>query len=262
MRPPSKRSKILIIAIGVLLVLSFNFFQKEVKGFFYFISSPIQKALWWTGDNVSDFFETMTNLKNLKKENEELKLSLQALLAENTSLKEFQKENEVLREALEIGLSKDFRLSLAEVISQDIGQDALLINQGAKDGLLRGMPVVTQEQVLLGKITEVYDKFSRLTLISNKESSFDAEIPDKEIVGVIKGKGRLKIQLDLISQDQAVKEGDLVVSTSFGGIYPQGLLVGLIKEIKKSDIKPFYEIEVAPFFDIKKIKSVLIILDF
>ena len=258
----AKRKIILIIIVGVIVVLSLNFFQKEVKGFFYFISSPIQKNLWQGGDNVSGFFEGIFRAKTLEKENEELKLKIQLLLAENASLKELQKENEVLREALEVGLVKEFRLSLAEIVGKDIGQDSILINQGSKDGLSADMPVISQQKVLLGKITEVYESFSRVALISNKESSFDAKIAETNISGAIKGKGSFKLFLDFVSQDEEVKEGDLVVSSQLGGIYPKGLLVGLIKEVKQSDIKPFYEIEVSPFFDIKEIDSVFIILNF
>ena len=263
MRLPSKKNKILIIiVIGILIVLSLNFFQKTVKGFFYAISSPIQKSLWQTGNNVSGFFEGFFKAKDLKKENEELKLSMQQLLAENASLKELAKENQVLREALEIGLKKDFRLSFTDIIGKDIGQDSILINQGSKNGLSEGMPVVTEQKVLLGKITEVYEDFSRVSLISNQESSFDAEIPDRDAFGVIKGRGGQLLDLDLVSQDKEVKEGDLVVSASLGGIYPKGLLVGLIQAIKRSDVNPFYQIAVSPFFDLKEIDSVLIILDF
>jgi len=262
MRLPSKKNKILIIIVGILIVLSLNFFQKEVKGFFYSISSPIQQNLWQAGDNVSDFFGGIFQGKELKKENEELKLRIQELLAENISLKEFQQENQVLREALEIGLSKEFRLLFTDIIGKDIGQDSILINQGAKDGLSEGMPVITQQKVLLGKITETYESFSRVRLISDKESSFDIKIVESNVAGVIKGKGSFKLELDLVSQEKEVKEGDLIVSTSLGGIYPKGLLVGFIKEAKKSDIKPFYEIEVSSFFDIREVASVFVILNF
>ena len=262
MKLSNNKRKILVVIIGILLVLSLNFFQKEVKGFFYAISAPIQKPLRQVSNNAADFFGGLFQAQDLKKENEELKLTLQLLLADNISLKEYKEENQALRDVLEIGLQKDFRLALAEVISKDIGQDSILINQGSKDGLAKGMPVITQQKVLLGKITEVYEDFSRVSLISNQESSFDAEIPDRDASGVVKGRHSQLLDLDLISQDKEIKEGDLVVSASWGGIYPRGLLVGLIQEIKRSDVDPFYQIAVSLFFDPKEIDSVLIILDF
>jgi len=258
----AKRKTILVIVVGIAIVLSLNFFQKEVKGFFYSISSPIQKSLWQAGNNVSGFFDGVFQSKELKKESEQLQLRIQELLAENISLKEFQQENEALREALEIGLSEEFRLSLADIVGKDIGQDSILINQGAKHGLAESMPVVTEQKVLLGRITEVYEKFSRVTLVSNKNSSFDIKLAESNVVGVIKGQGGLKLFLDFVAQDEEVKEGDLIVTSALGGIYPKGLLVGFIKEVKQSDVKPFYEIAVSSFFDIDSITSVFVILNF
>ena len=258
----SKKGKFLIIVIGILVVLSLNFFQKEVKGFFYFISSPIQKNLWQTGDSFSSFFEGIFQGEHFKKESEVLRLRIYQLLAENASLKELEKENEALRETLEIGLQKNFRLALADVISKDVGQDSILINMGSEDGLSQDMPVITSQNVLVGKITEIYKSFSYISLISNKQSSFDAKISDTKIAGLIKGKGNLNLELNLISKDEDVKQGDLVVSTVLGGIYPKGVLVGLIEEVEMSDIQPFYKIGVVPFFDIQELESVFIILNF
>ena len=254
----------IIIIIGLLLIFSLNFFQKEVKSFFYFISSPIQKTLWRAGDRVSDFFELITEIKNLKREKEELKLKIQELIAQNLSLKELEKENKVLREALEIGLEKEFKLSLAEVVSKDISQDSILINKGSKDGIANNSPVITQQKTLVGKIGEVYENFSRVILISNKESSFDAKIsdPENDISGVVNGKGNLQLFLDFVPQEKEIKEGDFIVTTSLGGIFPKGLLVGQIGKVLRSDIEPFQQAKIRPAFDIRELETVFIITDF
>ena len=269
----------IIIIIGLLLIFSLNFFQKEVKGFFYFISSPIQKTLWRAGDRVSDFFELITEIKNLKREadehsfidtlrcawaNEELKLKNQELISQIAQLIELEKENEVLKEALGIGLEKEFKLALAEVVSKDISQDSILINKGSKDGIANNSPVITQQKTLVGKIGEVYENFSRVILISNKESSFDAKIsdPENDISGVVNGKGNLQLFLDFVPQEKEIKEGDFIVTTSLGGIFPKGLLVGQIGKVLRSDIEPFQQAKIRPAFDIRELETVFIITDF
>jgi len=257
-----KKNLALVIIVGILFLLVLNFYQKEVKNFFYLISSPFQKTLWKVGDNVSDFFETITERKTLKKENEELKLKNQELLAQIALLKELRKENEVLREALNIGLQKEFKLALAEVIGKDISEDLILINKGSEDGILKDMPVVTQGKVLLGKIGEVYKNFSKVILLSNQESAVLVKVEDEEIKGVAKGKGNFKILLDNIPLNQKIKEGDLIVTIWLGGNFPKGLLIGQIKEVKKSDVEPFQQAEILPFFDIQELEIVFVITNF
>jgi len=274
--PRVKIGLITVLLIAFFIVLNLTSFSKEVKNFFYLISSPIQKTLWRAGNNLSDFFEAISEIEKLKKENEELLLENQALIAENASLKELKKENEVLREALEIGLEKEFKLVLAEVIGKDISQDVLLINKGSKDGILKDFPVITQQKSLIGKCGEVYENFSKVILISNKESSFDAKIigsqnsseadlggdDDNDIQGLVKGKGNLKLFLDLIPQEKEINEGNLVVTTTLGGIFPRGLLVGEIKKVLKSDIQPWQGAEIEPAFDIKELETLFILINF
>ncbi len=264
--PGVKIGLIIVLLIAFFIVLNLTGFSKEVKNFFYLISSPIQKTFWRAGNNLSDFFEVISEIEKIKKEDEELLLKNQALLAENTRLKELKKENEVLREALEIGLEKEFKLLLSEVRGKDISQDTLLINKGSKDGILKDFPVITQQKALIGKIGEVYENFSKVILISNKESSFDAKImggdDDNDIQGVVKGKGNLKLFLDLVPQEKEIKESDLVVTTALGGIFPKGLLVGEIKEVLKSDIQPWQGAKIKPAFDVKELETLFVIVNF
>ena len=251
-----------LIIIGTLAILFLNFYQKEVKNFFYKTSEPIQKIFWRIGDRVSDFFETISEIKNLKKENEELKLKNQGLLAQIALLEELKKENERLREALNIGLEKEFTIILAQVIGKDISQDFILINKGSENRISENLPVISQQKILLGKISEVYRNYSKVMLISNKESSFDGKIIKKETLGQVLGKGDFKVLFDLISPEQEITEGDLVETSALGGTFPKGLLVGQITKVKRSDIQTFYQAEISPLFDLGKLEMVFIILNF
>ena len=160
---------------------------------------------------------------------------------------------------MNLGLEKDFKLTLVQVIGKDISQDLLLINKGAKDGLAKNLPVITEQKNLVGRISEVYDDFSKVMLISDKDSSFDAKISEQEIFGVVKGKGGLNLFIDRVPQDKEIKSGDILVTSVLGGVFPAGLLVGEIKEVKKSDLEPFQQAEISPFFDIGKLGNLFVI---
>ncbi len=253
-----------MVVLIILFVCLMNFFQKEIRGFFYWFSAPIQKVLWRAGDSTSDFFQGIVRVKTLKQELDELKLENQELLSQVVGLKNLKKENETLRQALGLGLQEDFKLVLVEIISKDISQDFILIDKGAKDGIAEDMPVITQQRVLIGKISEVYEGFSKVMLISHKESSFDAKIQkeEKDISGVVRGQGNFRILFDLIPREENLSQGDIVVTSVLGGIFPEGLLVGRIKQIKKNDVEPFQQAEIEAFFNISQIETLFIILGF
>ena len=134
-------------------------------------------------------------------------------------------------------------------------------NKGEKDGISEEFPVINQQKVLIGKIDKVYRNFSKVLLISNSKSSFDVKVQESEVFGIIKGKGNLKILLDFIHKEKEIKEGDLVVSSALGGFFPQGLLIGEISEVKKSDLEPFQTARVKPAFDIGDLEKLFIITE-
>jgi len=249
------------IAILIILLVVFNLtgFSKSIRNLFFSISSPIQKNFWGIGDNISGFFGSISEGKRMWQENEELKLEIYNLTAENASLVNLEEENEALRGALDLGLKKEFELSFAEIVSRDVSQDFILIDKGSKDGLEKGMPVITWQKTLVGRIYEVYEGFSKVMLISNKESSFDAQISGQDISGVVKGRGNLSLYLDFVAKEQEIKKDDIVVTTALSGVFPAGILVGKISDVKKSDLEPFQEDEIAPAFDLKAERDVFII---
>ena len=99
-------------------------------------------------------------------------------------------------------------------------------------------------------------------LISDKNSVFDAKVQEKDISGVVRGEGNFKIILDLIPRDKEVSSGDIVVTSSLGGIFPAGLLVGQISNVKKNDVDPFQYIEINPSFNIKDINILFLITEY
>lgn len=248
-----------ILVIVVIVVL--NLFPKQVRNFFYLISAPIQKNFWYGGEKISDFFEVIFRTKDLNRENKELKLKIQALEAENVALRELKKENEILRGALEIDLEKEFKLTLASAIGKDIAEDFILIDKGAKDGILENLPVITQQKVLIGRIGYVYRNFSKVFLISHPKSSFGGKVQENEIFGLVKGKGNFKISFELIPKEKEIKEGDLVITSALSEIFPVGLVVGKISQVKKSDLESFQMAEIQPGFNIKDLEKLFIIIE-
>lgn len=248
-----------IITIGVFAAINFLGFSAKIKNTFYLASSPIQNFFWQAGNSVSTFFNTIFKVNTLRERYENLLLENQKLLAEIATLKEYEKENIALRDALQIGLEKDYEIAFARIAGKDTAGESIVIDKGAKDGLSKDMAVITPQKSLVGRISGVFDNFSRVQLISSTKSSFDAKIQDKNITGVLKGEGNQRIFIDLLPVDAEIKEGDVVVTNALGGIFPAGILIGRITSIRKTDTKPFQQANVMPFFDLKDADGLFVI---
>lgn len=255
----SKKLKIVLVILLIFLaLLALNkFFYLNIKNIVFSISSPIQKILWQKQNTMSEIFGSFFKLKEFKIENRELKKENIFLKSKILELKELEKENKNLREALDLELEKEFKLILAEIISQKTEGDFVLINQGKKDGVSENMPLITKEKVLVGKVGQVFNNFSQVILISNKNFTFSVKIAlptgrqeseEDSILGSARGKGNFELQIELLPSDSPIKTGDIVSTALLEGTFPENLLVGEIKNIKKSDIKPFQEGEIEPYF--------------
>jgi len=245
----------------VSIVFFLNIFQTKIRGVFYWFSSPIQKNLWTAGVQTSNFFQGLSNFASLENKLEESERRNQGLATEIIRLREIEQENERLRTALNIGIEKDFDLAFAQIISKDASEDIILIDKGFEDGLLKDMAVITEEKVLIGRITEVFDKYSKIMLATHKNMSFDVMIKreGEEVSAVAQGQGSSKIIINLIPQKEEISEGDAIVTSNLGGIFPELILVGYIKEFAKNDTDPFQTARVDNALDISQIKNVFII---
>ncbi len=255
------KMSIVILLVIIFVIFNLTSFSKEIKNLFYLISQPIQKRLWAAGIKTSNLFEAIAEIKSLKKDNESLKLKEQELLNEISTLKDLEKENLALRQALGLGLNKEFELIFSQLIGRETA-DTLLITQGSKNGIEVGFPVITQQKVLAGRVSYVYENFSKVQLLTFKDISFDVKIFNKEIYGLVKGKGNFKLSLEFIPQKENVAVGDLMLTSSKGGVFPQNLLVGQILDAKSSDVELFQKIEVKPFLNISDLNYLFIIKNF
>ncbi|MBI3631478.1 MAG: rod shape-determining protein MreC [Candidatus Staskawiczbacteria bacterium] len=260
--------KILIgIIVFLILIGILNLFQKQFKNFFYFISEPLQKTFWNAGSNTSNLLGSFLSINNYAKENEELNAKNQELLNEIISLQQAKAENQALREAANIKQENKFKIVLADVVGVDSYQDFILINKGSDDGILENMPVINEQKVLFGKIFKVYNKFSKVMLVSNQNSVLDIKIQKDDeisppIYGIVRGRGNFSAFLDTVPLDSEVKNDDILITSSLEGVFPRGLLVGKITEVYKDDLKPFQTAKIELLSNLKQIDKLFVITDY
>jgi len=268
----NKKDNIFLKIIGGLVFLFIfiavlNVFQNPIKNFLHIVSSPVEKYFWDAGDNASVFFASFINARNIAKENENLKLENQGLLVEITSLQSLEKENEALKTITAIGRDQEFKYVMAGVTGLNTAEDIISINKGSADGILAGMPVISEKKVVFGRVLKVFKNFSEVMLISNKSNVLNVKIPGSDeaevpVYGVTRGNGNLGIYLDLIPIDSNINAGDVLVTSSLEGTFPKDLLIGKVQETDKNDLKPFQTIKIEPFFNMKEAENLFVITDY
>lgn len=110
----------------------------------------------------------------------------------------------------------------------------LSIAKGSRDGVVVNMPV-TVPQGLVGLVTEVGANSSSVRTVSDLESRVGVTVRGRGGQGVAIGEvgGRVRV-MNFIERDP-VRVGDLVESSSYGGLFPRGVLVGEVVEVLPKD---------------------------
>ncbi|MCX6722376.1 MAG: rod shape-determining protein MreC [Candidatus Staskawiczbacteria bacterium] len=259
--------KILIGAVVLLfLIFILNIFVLPVRNFFYAVSSPIQKTFWTAGESSSLFFSSLLNANSLSKDNEKLKQENQKLLSQVAFLHSIEQGNQAQSDLSLSCQNSGFKFVMAGIIGLD-DQDILSINKGSAAGISEGMPVINQQNVLFGKVFKVYKNFSKIMLISNKNSVVNVKIQQAdatktEIDGVVKGSGGLNAYLDLIPISSDINPEDILVTSSIEKSFPKDLLVGKIVQKQKNDQKPFQQAQINLFFNVKSVDNLFVITNY
>jgi rod shape-determining protein MreC len=247
-----------IIGLAAILVLNVPILNSAVKNAAYWALNPIQKNFWVAGAGVHNFFSPLMQANLLAAENEQLRGRVNDLLAQTAAIGDLKKENESLRQGLNLEMEKDFDLKLADIVGKNTARDILIVDKGAKDTVRTGMPVITGQKTLVGRVSKVYDNFSEVTLATNKDFSFDVKIGDDAADGLVKGQGSYRATIDLVPKDKKIEAGQSIITSALGGIFPQGLLVGTISEVYKNDVETFQSAQIELAFNVAGARQVFI----
>lgn len=203
----------------------------------------------------------LVEIKNLNKENIDLKNKNSMLLAEITRLREIGRENEILRKQLGLSQAADLKFILAEVIGYNptMGQ-YFLIDKGRKDGLSDNLAVVAEGNFLVGRIVEVLDNFSKALLISDSNFAINAMTQDTRISGVVKGNHGLGVIMDMIPIDAQIKADEVVLTSGLNDDVPKGLIIGKIADLMKKASAIFQSASIVPAVEINNLEKVFVII--
>lgn len=233
-----------------------------------FVITPVQSLSASVTYSVSETFSHLFSGFRIAEENERL-------TAENTELRNrlieydrIKAENELLKNYLEIKeKNQDFDFEPAMVVGRDADERfySFTIDKGSSDGISLNDPVIT-DSGLVGIVAEVGISHSKVHTILDATINVGIMVSETRETGISSGELNLAheglLKAMYLPRDGESKAGDIVTTTGIGGLFPRGLTVGTIKEIRPdSGGLSLYAI-LEPTIDIRNVRDVLVIKDF
>ena len=254
-----------ILIIISLIILSFNLRQPEETGFFRKIiletAAPFENAIGGAVEGIGGVWKRYIFLVGLEEENRNLKRKVDLLTNEIIQHRDVYLEGLRLKEHLDLREKFDFPMVTARVISREGTSifKTILINKGTTDGIAVGQAVISVEGVV-GRIIEASWNVSRVLLIIDFNSNTDALVQNSRAQGVLQGGGPAGCILKYVERSEEVKNGDPVLTSGIGGVFPKGLLLGTVVNVDRKDPGLFQKIDVHPATYFSRLEEVSVIV--
>ena len=258
--------KQVLIPIITVSVVALMIIILKVSGFFWpfqlvfdQIGNPIGSGLIRLKNGVSEQLSFLGSINSLNRENKQLRTQELELRQQLASLKEIARENEILRAQLNFNSRLNLDLTPARVVSVDPEntRQFITIDRGSASGLKKGQAVVSSG-VLVGTIDEVNDYSSKVLLINDPDFRIRGIGQDGRAQGIVQGQIGRGYVFDKIAQGESISLKEQIV-TAGSGLVPQGILIGIVDSVDKSDNAVFQSANIKPLINTNSLELVFVV---
>jgi len=262
--PRSLQTVVIVLVIVGLVTLALGGYFSPVTNWFSRLTVDAQT---WISDRymaVVDFLTVPRNVASLLQSNTELEAEVARLQTQVIDLQQQVTETNILSALVDFARANpEYSYKAASVIGRDPSPFLryVIINVGSNEGVLPGMPVVT-DKGLVGRVEAVIGEAARVQLVTDAASAVDVSLQASNTEAMLEGSVTGELSLNNISQDAVIQVGDVVLTSGLGGTYPPNLLVGQVVSIRKLQSELFQQAAIQPNVDFTRLQFILVITNF
>ena len=240
------------------------------SGFLLFQYNHYQGSVWFTQANtvaaiVHEWEAKALSYLRMPAENAALVRQNIALQQQLDALRHELAEAKIdtsLTQKTQAELLQGLKLIPAQIIDNSVRKrdNMMVINVGSDDGVAPEMGVVSGTGVV-GIISAVTPHHALVMSILNSNSSISCRLRGTEYFGYLKWKGGrpLRAYMDDVPRHAHIQKGDVVETSGFSAVFPAGIFLGKVAEIKNSSDGLAYELEILLSTDIANLRHVNVI---
>lgn len=223
-------------------------------------AQPLRKSLYTLGSAVRHMQNKYIALRALWTENQSLRERIAMLESERNRLLEAEITNARLHQLLELKTHILRRSVAAKVISNSASAwfRTLTVDKGSADGLRKGMAAIAPRGVV-GKVISVSDDTAKVMLLTDHNSGLDVITQRTRVRGIVAGSMDGNPIIKYMGRNEDVQPGDRIITSGLDGVFPKGLLVGTIDDVREDGDGLFQEVRLELAVNPSQIEEVLFI---
>jgi rod shape-determining protein MreC len=256
-----------IIIVAVVAGLLFLALSGYLTPVFNLTLNPLISFQSWLSVrylSARDFLTAPRDVTQLREQNAVLESQVNQLQTQLIQMEERLSEAQVCFALLDFGRTNpQYEYVAATVIGREISPflQYIIIDKGTEEGVLYGMPVVTQ-QGLVGRVDAVIASAARVKLITDSTSVVNVRLKSAETEAQLNGSLTGDVSLDMIPLETNVELGDVVLTSGLGGNYPPNIFVGQVLSVQKRENALFQTASIQPIVSFDSITAVLVVTNF
>lgn len=183
------------------------------------------------------------------------------LMLENAELREMAAKSQLYRSMLQYTRMPDINALVGRVMyrSEGLIRGNMVIDRGSDHGVYPGA-VCTTSNGLVGIITSVESTSSTVVPITSPAIHVSCVTASTGSLGILSSESNGRLFLEYVDGSADPDVGETVLTSRFGGVYPEGIVVGSIKNISEGEIGLDLSLEVTPAVDFERVNEVLILI--
>lgn len=202
------------------------------------VAQVVGDIITWPVRVIGNTIDNVHELATLRDENEELRVRLDAALANKHACDIAIAENQKLVRELDMVQNSPRKTVIANVIHDNsaMGHNTYIINRGSNRGIEPGQVVVSPDMVLVGIVIDAAPNFSRVRALTDSDTNIAVRVVGSEVYGFMRGDGSGVPVMGFFSDPEfQATAGIKLVSSNISGVLPDGLVVGEMKN--ETDVK-------------------------
>ena len=156
----------------------------------------------------------------------------------------------------------DANIELVRIIRTELQgpyDQRIVIDHGSRDDVILSQPVIDANGII-GQISKIAYDHSVVTAITDASHATPVEVLRNGLRAIARGTGESQVlQMPFLSFQADIEEGDVLVTSGLGEVYPAGYPVAEVSRIQGVAGEPFLTIEARPFAELDKVKNILLL---
>lgn len=255
------------VLAGVVLVAIIVFhlvgWLTAAEGWVMRATQPIAGLAVRVGSMVGLPWSNCGDVGAIQLENNHISESFRQLAVENQLLKEQLRELQLVQKQTDYLSRRNQSFVTARVVGKDLRRETqvIVIDQGSRAGIHVGSPVIVNDGVFIGRVTEVGIEHAKVMLLTDARSAVPAAFDrNPDIGGVVSGEFGVSLMFDLIPKDKAIGAGDIVVTSELDPSVPRGMLIGTVTRVESGQSNFFQTAYLQPFVQYPALTLVAVLL--